>query len=103
MLDNTASARDRKANLLGLQLLKNEKIPIVDKGASSSGVDKGASSSLIGDRKVFKSADKAILDLASSLGGNLVVATQDKELRLMLKEKGVIVAVLRQKKYVVLD
>ena len=61
------------------------------------------------ERKVFKSADKAILDFATATtrangksDKSAVVATQDKELRDKLAAKGIAVIVLRQKQYLVL-
>lgn len=95
--DNKVSAKDRRAAKLGLQLIKAKGVKIV-------GVDKGASSTsaLIGDRKVFKSTDKAILDFAAQGKGSVVVATQDRLLREKLKSAGVAVIVLREKQYLTL-
>ncbi len=78
----TVSAKDRMAARLGLQLLKAKGVKVVNP-----------------KQKVFKSADKAILELASANGGDAVVATQDRELRDKLAAKGVAVIVLRQKRY----
>ena len=88
--DKATSASDRKAARLGLQLIKAKCVRVIGP-----------------DRKVFKSADKAILEFASATakktGQQVAVATQDKELKMKLKAKGVTVAVLRQKRYVMLD
>ncbi|HLD97624.1 MAG TPA: PIN domain-containing protein [Candidatus Nanoarchaeia archaeon] len=84
--DKSASAKDRKAALLGLQLIKAKGVKVVRP-----------------ERKVFKSADKAILEFA--VAGNkeshksVIVATQDKELRESLRSKGVGVIILRQKQH----
>lgn len=85
--DKNCSAKDRRAARLALQLIKAKGVLTVKP-----------------ERKVFKSADKAILDFATA-GKNLakvVVATQDKALRDKLKAKGVSVVVLRQKQYLML-
>ncbi|MBI2141328.1 nucleotide-binding protein [Candidatus Woesearchaeota archaeon] len=82
MADKKAAARDRSAAKLGIQLIKAKGIGVLGQ-----------------QRKVFKSADKAILELASASGGNAVVATQDRELRDKLASKGAAVIVLRQKRY----
>ena len=84
--DKATSAKDRKAAHLALQLIKVKGVPVLG-----------------GYGKVFKSADKAILHLASANGKELVVATQDRELKSMLREKGVAVAVLRQNKYIIIE
>ncbi len=78
----SCSANDRRAAGLGLQLLKAKGVKVVN-----------------AKRKVFKSADKAILELASANGGDAVVATQDRDLRDKLAAKGVAVIMLRQKRY----
>lgn len=92
--NKAASAKDRNAAKLGLQLMKAKGVKII-------GVDKGATggSALIAERKVFKSTDKAILDFAASGRGSVVVATQDRLLREKLKSAGVAVVVLREKQY----
>lgn len=77
-----ASAKDRGAAKLGLQLLKAKAVKV-----------------LKSDRKVFKSADKAILDFAVNGRGSVVVATQDRLLREKLKSAGVAVIVMRQEQY----
>lgn len=88
--DRTASAKDRKAARLGLQLLKVKGVKVASP-----------------KRKVFKSADKAILDFVSaaglSAGKSVIVSTQDKLLRDRLRAKGVQVIVLRQKRYLQLQ
>lgn len=83
-----ASARDRRAAGLGLQLIKAKGVSVIK-----------------ADRKVFKSTDKAILDfaVAGARSGPVIVATQDRKLREGLAARGVRVAVLRQKKYLVLQ
>ncbi len=84
--DKTASAKDRKAAELGCQLIKAKGVKVI-----------------MPERKVFKSADKAILDFA--VAGNraahksVIVATQDKELRDTLRSHGVGVIILRQKQH----
>ncbi len=80
--NKAVSAKDRAAAKLGLQLIKAKGVSAVD-----------------GDRKVFKSTDKAILDFAVSGRGSVVVATQDRLLREKLKSAGVAVVVLREKQY----
>lgn len=50
------------------------------------------------NRKVFKRADEAILELATS---ETIVATQDKDLQGRLKKKGVRCITIRQKNYLV--
>lgn len=80
--DKTAAAKDRRAAKLGLQLIKAKGVKVIGT-----------------DRKVFKSADKAILDFAARDRGSVVVATQDRLLREKLKSAGVAVIVMRQKQY----
>lgn len=80
--NKAASAKDRRAAKLGLQLLKAKGVSVVKP-----------------DRKVFKSADKAILDFAMQGKGSVVVATQDRLLREKLRSAGVAVVVLREKQY----
>ena len=82
--DKKASAKNRRAAGLGLQLLKAKGVKVIKT-----------------DRKVFKSTDKAILDFAAT-NRDCVVATQDKELREKLRAKGVSVVVLRQRQYLAL-
>ena len=57
----------------------------------------------LNQRKVFKSTDKAILDFAEENKGTVVVASQDRLLRKLLKIAGVPVLVLRQKRYVIMQ
>ncbi|MBI2144974.1 DNA-binding protein [Candidatus Woesearchaeota archaeon] len=78
------SLKDRRAARLGLQLLKARDVRVLK------------------TRKVFKSADKALLELASA-DKDVVVATQDRELKRRLKSIGVRVALVRQKRYVMID
>ena len=84
--DKAASAKDRRAAKLGLQLIKAKSVMVIK-----------------ADRKVFKSTDKAILDFATAgmKSGNksVVVATQDKALRDNLAARGVAVIMLREKQY----
>ena len=84
--DKKASAKDRRAAKLGLQLINAKGVSVMS-----------------AERKVFKSTDKAILDFATagmkSGGRPVVVATQDKELRDSLAAKGVAVIALREKQY----
>ncbi len=86
----SVSLKDRRAAKLGLQLLRAKSVSIVGSGE-------------YGERKVFKSTDKAILDFAAAKNrsepGSAVVATQDRKLQGSLAAKGVAVIVLRQKKY----
>ncbi|MBI3037403.1 nucleotide-binding protein [Candidatus Woesearchaeota archaeon] len=84
--DKKASAKNRRAAGLGLQLLKAKAVKVIKV-----------------ERKVFKSTDKAILDFAAANRDSVVVATQDKELREKLRAKGVSVVVLRQRQYLVLQ
>lgn len=77
-----ASAKDRAAAKLGLQLIKAKGVSVIKP-----------------DRKVFKSTDKAILDFAAKDRDSVVVATQDRLLREKLKSAGVAVIVLREKQY----
>lgn len=77
-----ASAKDRAAAKLGLQLIKAKGVTVIRT-----------------ERKVFKSTDKAILDFAVQGRGSVVVATQDRLLREKLKSAGVAVIVMRQKQY----
>ena len=86
MEDKTASAKDRRAAGLGLQLIKAKNVRVIKV-----------------ERKVFKSPDKAILEFAVA-GNRLVnrsvfVATQDKELKDNLRARGVCVIILRQKQH----
>ena len=83
--DKNASANDRRAAKLGLQLIKAKGVSVI-----------GA------ERKVFKSTDKAILGFAAQGRGSVVVATQDRLLREKLKSAGVAVIVMRQKQYLAL-
>ena len=83
--DKNASANDRRAAKLGLQLIKAKGVSVI-----------GA------ERKVFKSTDKAILGFAAQGKGSVVVATQDRLLREKLKSAGVAVIVMRQKQYLAL-
>ena len=80
--DKNASAKDRRAAKLGLQLIKAKGVSVIRT-----------------ERKVFKSTDKAILDFAAQGRGSVVVATQDRLLREKLKSAGVAVIVLREKQY----
>ncbi|MBI2664484.1 hypothetical protein HYX10_04035 [Candidatus Woesearchaeota archaeon] len=73
----TAKGKDKSAAKVALQLLKKYRVKIAD------------------NRKVFKSADEAILDIVDR---NSAVATQDIHLKRKLKGRcGVIV--LRKKQY----
>lgn len=81
-----ASAKDRDAAKLGLQLLKVRRVEAVSP-----------------ERKVFKSTDKAILQFAASGGKSVVVATQDRALKSALKSAGVRVIVMRQMRHLVLE
>lgn len=80
--DKNASAKDRAATKLGLQLIKAKNVTVIK-----------------AERKVFKSTDKAILGFATQGRGSVVVATQDRLLREKLKSAGVAVIVMRQKHY----
>lgn len=80
--DKEASAKNRRAAKLGLQLLKAKGVNVIKP-----------------DRKVFKSTDKAILGFAIQGKGSVVVATQDRLLREKLRSAGVAVVVLREKQY----
>ena len=85
IMDNkTASAKDRRAARLGLQLINAKNVRVIKV-----------------ERKVFKTTDKAILEFAvagnSSEQKSVFVATQDKNLREKLRAKGVGVIILRQK------
>lgn len=80
--DQEASAKNRRAAKLGLQLLKAKGVNVIKP-----------------DRKVFKSTDKAILGFAIQGKGSVVVATQDRLLREKLRSAGVAVIVLREKQY----
>ena len=84
-VDSATSLKDRRAAKMALQLIKAKGVAVVKS-----------------DRKVFKSTDKAIQDFASASNKGVIVATQDRELKRQLKLKGVRVAVLRQKRYVML-
>ena len=83
--NKAASAKDRNAAKLGLQLIKAKGVSVIST-----------------ERKVFKSTDKAILDFAVQGRGSVVVATQDRLLREKLKSAGVAVIVMRQKQYLAL-
>ena len=89
MEDKTASAKDRRAAGLGLQLIKAKNVRVIKV-----------------ERKVFKTTDKAILEFA--VAGNrlehrsVFVATQDKELKDNLRTRGVGVIILRQKQHLAL-
>ncbi len=48
-------------------------------------------------------ADMAILSLADERGADMIVATQDSELKKKLRSKGVRLIVLRQKKYLKIE
>ena len=81
--DKNASAKDRRAAKLGLQLIKAKAVKVIK-----------------ADGKVFKSADKGILDFATAgMKSGVVVATQDKALRDNLAARGVAVIMLREKQY----
>ena len=84
--DKSCRLKDRNAAKLGIQLIKAMDVSVVRQ-----------------QRKVFKSADKAILDFATAMSkaGDkpVILATQDRELRDKLAAKGVAVIVLRQKQY----
>lgn len=80
--DKNASAKDRAAAKLGLQLIKAKGVSVIRT-----------------ERKVFKSTDKAILEFAANGRGSVVVATQDRLLREKLKSAGVAVIVMRQEQY----
>lgn len=82
--DSSASLKDRKAARLALQLLSAKAVRVIQ------------------SRKVFKSVDKAILEFASASNKDVIVATQDRELKRLLKVAGISVAVLRQKRYVMI-
>ncbi len=84
--DPSTSLKDRKASKMALQLIKAKAIAVVGQ-----------------HRKVFKSADKAILEFASAGNKVVIVATQDRALKAKLRAKGVTVAVLRQKKYIIIE
>lgn len=84
--DSATSLKDRRAAKMGLQLIKAKAVRVLGTY-----------------RKVFKSADKAVLEFASASNKDVIVATQDRELKRRLKDMGVKVAVLRQKRYVMLD
>jgi len=70
--------KDKKAAKLALLMIKKFKVKT------------------LADRKVFKRADEAILQIAAK---NSVVATQDRELKKKLQEKAANLIVLRQKQY----
>ncbi len=76
--------KDKAAAKLAMQLIEKKKPRIV--------VSKTA---------IFKNVDKIILELASK--EKLIVATQDMELKSMLKKLGARIIVLRQKKYLKLE
>jgi rRNA-processing protein FCF1 len=57
--------------------------------------------SVISSEESFKKVDESIIDVAEEQ--NLAVATQDKELKQMLREKGLKVYYLRQKRYIMRD
>ena len=87
--DKNASAKDRRAAKLGIQLMKAKGVNVIKSY-----------------RKVFKTTDEAILDFATATNKasdksveSVIVATQDRELRDKLAAKGVDVIVLRQKQY----
>ncbi len=80
--NKAASAKDRAAAKLGLQLIKAKGVRAIRT-----------------ERKVFKSTDKAILGFAAQGRGSVVVATQDRLLRKKLKSAGVPVIILREKQY----
>ncbi|MBI2144280.1 nucleotide-binding protein [Candidatus Woesearchaeota archaeon] len=84
LADKCTSAKDRRAARLGLQLIKAKGVKVIK-------------------RKVFKSADKAIFELASAGKNGIVVATLDKKLRDLLRAEGIAVVVLRQKQYLQLQ
>ena len=80
--DKKASAKDRRAAKLGLQLINAKGVSVMS-----------------AERKVFKSTDKAILGFAAANRDSVVVATQDRLLREKLKSAGVAVIVMRQEQY----
>ena len=82
--DAGKSLKDRRGAKMALQLLEAGQVAVIK------------------SRKVFKSADKAILEFASA-NKDVMVATQDRELKRRLKALGVSVAVLRQKSHIVID
>ena len=71
-------SKSKKAAKLALQMLKKFQIRTLR------------------DRKVFKRADEAIIAIADK---NSIVATQDMELKRLLKKNAVRLIVLRQKQY----
>ncbi len=85
-----AAAFDRRAAKLGIRLIKARGVRVIGT-----------------DRKVFKSADKAILGFAEE--GNkgsskpVIVATQDRVLKGKLASRGVRLVVLRQRQRLVLQ
>ncbi len=77
--DPETSLKDRNAARMALQLLKRFKVK-----------------KLANNRKLFKRADEAIIEIASM---NTYVATQDRILRQRLKGKVLGIITLRQKHY----
>ncbi len=73
---NKAKGKDKKAAQLALQLIEHKKPEIISTETTY--------------------VDQAILDIVDK---DYIVATQDKELKKQLKEKGIPVIILRQKKY----
>ena len=82
IIGGSGSLKDRKAASLALQLLERYRVK-----------------TLANYRKVFKRADEAILAIADR---SSVVATQDRELRKLLRKNAVRLIILRQKKYLML-
>ena len=75
----SGNGKDAKAAKIGLELLRKHKV-----------------AQLKNYRKIFKSADDAIIAIADR---NIIVATQDKLLRTKLYKRGIRIIMLRQKQY----
>ena len=76
---DSGNGKDARAAKMGLELLRKRKV-----------------AELKNYRKVFKSADDAIVAIADN---NVIVATQDKLLRTKLNKRGIRIVTLRQKQY----
>jgi len=81
IIKNEQSRRQRESAKLGLELIKKKDLKTIRTTAE-------------------KSVDDLILDIANK---GTIVATQDKELKKRLREKGISIITMRAKKYLVIE
>ena len=82
-LKKTGSAKEKKVAKMALEAITKLNIEIIHTDTKEES---------------FKKVDESILDIAAKQ--ELIVATQDRELKRLLKGKGIRVYYLRQRKYI---